>query len=1217
MIKRLSIVLLVTVLVAVTGVLTLPWWLGTALRGPAEDYGVTYGSYQRVGYARWALHDVVMQRPGITLRIDRIELPHPLSLWWHKANAGPVAVGTWRADFVEVEDSPAESNRRPGGDVLLAAFDQITAMLPPVAVAAGEVSWSEGNALASVGPILMDRDGIHLERARHRDLEVSGQFDRAARAIELRSGAHAAILRMILREGGNTLAVDGSWQGHPVTGSVGFDDDGRWMPSVAHLETGDWRLTGSEIGLGGRIESVDATAVVDWNDSRYRFEVLAAGEPVDGIDLPSIDVDVRGSGDEAALTIESLTVRLPGLTTELEEPFVISRGFARNDAVSRFRLEADLAALPWGRQSGHVKGDFTLSGDGEVWPRLEGKLKAEHLAVGEYRFPAAELAAEIDWPRWRIDEVRLEDEAGSAALLRAEGDGGTVTSSLNRITLQEGSVRRWLPDDVSFSEMTIEGTVLGSLDDPRAELTASSDRVQIGFLEPLKLTLELKENELAAIASGESRGNEIRAILSRTEHGFDLKELELRQDDQILLRAGEGASVAFAPEWELKGLRLAGLVGSFDIDQASLSNGSLRVDSDLSDWSWLRAWWRDAPALLPRIEMLNMTVGWSPEGVNFLIRGRAILELAEVGDVVVELRANGDRDAVRIEQFEVGKADRRFAAVSGTLPVRLQIGETLSLGIEESGPVALQARLLPNPEFWQAWGALTGVTLRAPDVELSLSGAWPQLSGDGRIALKSLRVSERWGGVAWPLIEDLDAALKGDGEGLRIEHLTARIDGNAMSLSGRLPLGADDLKTLRAQPLVYLRENGEVKLEMVNADMGGLARLLPDYLVPAGRASVSLDFGRGGELDGSVSLRGVVTRPLGPLGVLQDITADLRFTGRRVTISQLQAIMGGQPLRLTGSAEWDGAKDVSLDLHLKGANLPLVRRTGMLLRGDLDLVVETTADSTTVVKGNVLLHDGLMLADVGSLVPRGGERRSSRPPYFSVEVEPFSAWRLDVAVDGEDFMRLRTPLLNGVATVHARLDGTLLNPRAIGEVSLSEAVVKLPFANFVVEEAVARLTPTNPYEPQLQLRAEGKRLGYDLLMELAGTASEPRLELSSEPSLPASDVLLFVMAGVAPQNEVTYSQSRRALQIGLYLGRELVGDLLGLDAADRLAVTTGEKLSRRGKETYRFGYLLDDRWTLTGEYDEFDYYNAGIKWRWYPWKSDADDADVEEKADTP
>jgi translocation and assembly module TamB len=224
-----------------------------------------------------------------------------------------------------------------------------------------------------------------------------------------------------------------------------------------------------------------------------------------------------------------------------------------------------------------------------------------------------------------------------------------------------------------------------------------------------------------------------------------------------------------------------------------------------------------------------------------------------------------------------------------------------------------------------------------------------------------------------------------------------------------------------------------------------------------------------------------------------------------------------------------------------------------------------------------------------------------------VEPLPFRDWELDVAVRGDRFMRLRTPLVTGVGSIDMSLDGTLGTPRALGDAWLDEATVKLPFANFTIVDGKVSLVEENPYEPRLQFRGEGRRLGYDLLMELEGSANEPRLVLSSDPALPAEDVLLFVMAGVAPQDEVSYSQGRRALQLGMFLGRELVGDLLGLEAGDRLTVSSGERLSRSGRETYRFSYELNDRWALDGEYDEFDYYNAGLKWRWYPWKRKGDD----------
>jgi translocation and assembly module TamB len=44
---------------------------------------------------------------------------------------------------------------------------------------------------------------------------------------------------------------------------------------------------------------------------------------------------------------------------------------------------------------------------------------------------------------------------------------------------------------------------------------------------------------------------------------------------------------------------------------------------------------------------------------------------------------------------------------------------------------------------------------------------------------------------------------------------------------------------------------------------------------------------------------------------------------------------------------------------------------------------------------------------------------------------------------------------------------------------------------------------------------------------------------------------------------------------------------------------SGEQVSRQGRETYEIEYKLGEHWSLVGEYDEFDSYNAGIKWRIY------------------
>jgi translocation and assembly module TamB len=93
----------------------------------------------------------------------------------------------------------------------------------------------------------------------------------------------------------------------------------------------------------------------------------------------------------------------------------------------------------------------------------------------------------------------------------------------------------------------------------------------------------------------------------------------------------------------------------------------------------------------------------------------------------------------------------------------------------------------------------------------------------------------------------------------------------------------------------------------------------------------------------------------------------------------------------------------------------------------------------------------------------------------------------------------------------------------------------------------------------------------------------------------------MVMTGAAPSNDVTYSRNQRFARLGAFLGQSLLGSFGGdATSADHLSITSGEKVSRQGRETYDVEYKLSDRWTWVGEYDEFDDYNIGLKWRLYP-----------------
>jgi translocation and assembly module TamB len=404
--------------------------------------------------------------------------------------------------------------------------------------------------------------------------------------------------------------------------------------------------------------------------------------------------------------------------------------------------------------------------------------------------------------------------------------------------------------------------------------------------------------------------------------------------------------------------------------------------------------------------------------------------------------------------------------------------------------------------------------------------------------------------------------------------------------------------TLAHEPRNFDWRAATAELSAARVELAALARTFPALPFTAGRVDAELKLADGA-LRGHARLRDGETRPLPGLGRMLGLEADLALQGRKVEVREFAAQLGGEPVHLTGTAELSARDRLRLDLRLEGRNVPLVRRPGLLVRTDLDLRAQTPDRGPTRISGTVDLRDALVLADLAAIIPGGPRGATRHPPYFAVTTEPFSHWPLDVRVGGARAVRVRTAVFNGVATPQFHLTGTLGEPRAVGQLAVDEGRVIFPFANFAVQQGAVRLTEADPTQPQLAVNATAKRMGYELRMEAGGTLASPTLTFSSNPPLESADILLLVTTGQPPADEANGpTGTQRLTRLGTFLGRGIFQNLTGSDE-ERLEITSGEQVSREGRETYRVEYKLRDKLSLTGEYDEYDSYNAGIKYRIY------------------
>ncbi len=1184
-----------------------PWWLGIVVTRSAGIAGVTVERYERIGYARFALEGVRFVHPSVRVEVVRVEAPTPFLWGWRhwRGSQGEIVAGEWSVDVVGSESEPADD---PSGWVplrtqLARIMDTLEKWLPAARTGPGVVRWPEGGL--QTGPV----------EWRERRLDVS---DLAL------FGAHAdAVLNWPANDAGVSLIVtstDGQWRGEvfsngavvegdltwwdqPARLEARFDPEG-WLPAEAGLTATDWRIDGERLRLGEQYHIIAGDAEVSWRDGRLEITALANGEPVPGLEVPPLTVGVRGSGTAEAFTIAEFDVQMPGVQASLDAPVEVNPSEGLQPVRSQFIISANLAELPWGGLRGQVEGVADVLPAEGTWPVVEASLNLEEAGRDDWELTSAAVRVRFEWPWIHLTDANLTtSEDGHLELMGAWNfpERQLLDATLSG-RLMRADVARWLPDGIQFEAVGLTAQASGVWPELLHEGGLEVDELQVAEVKPLVVagtwhgwgqmidTLELtaRSGEASLTALGAFAPGEVR-----------LTQLTLQGGTDRLMELEAPALIRWTPSPLVEGLMLAGDDARLELSLQAGREGRIALQAQGMVSAWVQDWY-----LLPgpgwQVDSLDLDGTWNDGAMVFALDTDVMLELGEERAARITLAAKGDGEGIRIDALRAVEGEIAIIGATGRVPVTVWPGTTPLLRIDDGGAVALTLSSEPNPSFWHQFAELTGIRLEDPQVSATIEGTWSQPRGSLNLGARHLSpVDGRWVRT-FPEVSGLDLRLIGDGEGISLEEFQVSVAGQAVRASGRLPFVLSQWAEVRDDPLAFLEQVADLRIEIPDADLAVLSRHMPDYLAPTGRLQVDVAVRPGGSLEGFIRLQDATSRPLGPLGILQEIGADIRLNDRQVEFQAVTARAGGRLVTLSGTVALPREGGPQIDLALRGNNLPFVRQSGLLIRGDLDLKLVTLDGGETQISGITRLRDSLFLSDLRALIPSGGRAAAParRPPYFAVGVAPFNRWLLDVDVQGERFLRLRTAVFNGTVSARFRLGGTLGDPRAIGEATINEGQVLLPFATFRVQQGWVRLTEADPYEPQLFLNGTARRYGHDVRLELSGTASNPALVFTSSPPLESEQILLMVMAGEPPGDEATHSGGQRAVRLGAYLGRSLITSFGGdPERAERLNLTLGEKVSRQGRETYGIEYQLDPRWSLVGEYDEFDEFNAGVKWR--------------------
>ncbi|MCZ6792739.1 MAG: translocation/assembly module TamB domain-containing protein [Planctomycetota bacterium] len=821
---------------------------------------------------------------------------------------------------------------------------------------------------------------------------------------------------------------------------------------------------------------------------------------------------------------------------------------------------------------GRLSGPFQLIVPLEAPSRWWGEARLELVGA---RFPRGMRADAlyVDVERRRLADGELD---GEVHLVGLRGPGIPDLELTSRVTLSP-------PDATDGFQLRLDGLAL-HLGERRVELSAtlvqetaaSGLRVEDGRLEVRGLTGE----DVEALVPGLDLPPGRLSLELAFRGSLDPATWEVSGDVDLRLDDAEPGSLHVELRPELRGCVLRVADGFLEVGEervrftleAQAEDGVevrvAKLDGELLDRPLVsgepfRFEARDGGYSFGPLELAALGGRWSlaaegsREGPHRLRVEVSALELDAdlLGALAPDWQESLDRLKPRgqLHASVAGSIDWRQGRPEPDLEFRLRV-DSLDLDVGEDDP--------PRGAWFELEGALGPESLVVERLEYRLR--------DDRVSA-SLALPIRW-----------DPAPRVPPD----ETLRFSVDAVVQNLSDYVALHSDEIRELDGA--LKLALEGEVHFD-------ALGRPVP------------------GRLLARVALRDGTLKFHGDLPSIDRIYAELLVRQDTVLIHGLRGVLGGSEVEIRGAVDlappWSatGALARHVDLRLRGANVLLVRRPELRVRGDLDLHWRGPWERSTL-GGEVRLTRAYYLRDL----ELAGGRPSQPFDLFHLESPPLRDVRLDLRVRAARSIVVKNNLIDARASADLRLEGTGLDPLLIGIVSSDRGTVRFGNSTLKLRSAIVEFVRNDPLNPRLQISLHARVRGHDVSLAVSGSLEEPEVMLESSPPLPRDQVLVLVSTGYTLEQLRDDETAGRvaAVEAAKYLGSNFLAYLSrGSDPTeksffDRVTLETESASESDLGDLYRVEVRVLDRFPFESshifaqsERDFYGDYNFNLGWR--------------------
>ncbi|MGM0767113.1 MAG: translocation/assembly module TamB domain-containing protein [Pseudomonadota bacterium] len=845
-------------------------------------------------------------------------------------------------------------------------------------------------------------------------------------------------------------------------------------------------------------------------------------------------------------------------------------------------VSIDLEAFPW----------YSLLPDMQEPPvtlrRLQGDLEYRD---GSYN---AQLAAAVSGPAGDAElETALDGDLESVSLsnllissgagsLRGRADIGFANQLRwdAELNLDEFNPGYWMPaleaslngdinsrgrlDEEGRPELTADWNISGRWQQEPAETTGALD-VAAGSWTVSELAAELGENRINGSGTW---GEELEGDLdiNLPQPGMLVPGLA----GQLVASLSVTGGTPEDPEGTLNA-RVSELVW-----QDELAVSLVELDASLA-----RGWGLDASARADDIRFGEQSLGELALGFNGTPRDHRLTVRAQHEEADLDVAfAGAAGEAWNSWQgaLERGEIDLPRAEQTWTLdqPAELAFGTdgSLTLGAhcwrwQASNICAEDQTLLPEPALAYrianfpaaALAPLLPETLRwEASIDGTVDLAMTEQGPDGVISLDAgaggfeLLVREEWQTLRHdtltvnvsmkPEVADVDLRLAGPELGEFGLDLSVDPAAAERPVSGSFSLRGLDVALA----------GGLAGLEEVRGELNGEGRLSGPLMKPAVDGEITLSGGR--FVDPSIPLP------------LNDVVLALQLNGYSADLTGRWTSSERSRGQLKGSFDW--ASEPSVEVTVTGERLPVTY--------DPYARVEVAPDITIAFREGALSVSGRVAVPRGDIevrtLPEQAVSVSEDEVIVGAEQEETAvqSMNMDVTVVvGEDTVTFDAFGVTG------DLEGTL----RIGNDMDTRGALQLVDGEYEaygqeLELRRARIVFVGPLtEPYLDIEAIRRVDNVVAGIRLSGPVSEPETEVFSEPSMPQSDALSYVILGRSPQSRGEEGQmSQAALSLGLTQASKVtrgLGDELGIRNLTLEAEGSGDEAS-----VVASGYITDE-----------------------------------------